>query len=302
MLHSSTLSLIGNTPTVRLRKIEQALSLNAELYAKLEMFSLTGSVKDRIALAMLEAAEREGRLRKGMTVVEPTSGNTGIGLAAVGAVKGYRTVIFMPASMSRERRRLIEAYGGEVVLTPASEGMRGAVARAEEYAREKHCFMPSQFENPYNPAAHYATTAVELWRDMEGRIDVLVAGVGTGGTLTGVGKFLKEKCKTVRLVAVEPFSSPVLSKGRRGSHGIQGIGAGFVPAVLDRELYDDIAAVTDAEAFECTRLLATCEGLFCGISSGAALSAALSLARSGEEGRIAMIFPDGGGRYLSLLP
>ena len=254
MLYSSALGLIGRTPTVRIKRTEKRLGLCAELYCKTEMFSLTGSVKDRIALRMIEDAERAGTLKEGSVIVEPTSGNTGIGLAAVGAAKGYRVIVVMPASMSSERRKLIEAYGGEVVLTPPEEGMRGAVGRAEELAREMHAFIPSQFTNPSNPRCHYETTARELWEDLGGRVDAFVAGVGTGGTVTGVGRFLKDRGAFV--VAVEPFSSPVLSKGRAGSHGIQGIGAGFVPAVLGRDAFDEVIAVTDEDARVYSRLLA----------------------------------------------
>lgn len=302
MLFSSSLGLIGNTPTVQLSHLKNRLGCGADLFAKLEMFSLTGSVKDRIALSMIEEAERSGKLRAGGVIIEPTSGNTGIGLAAVGAVKGYRVIIVMPDSMSVERRKLVQAYGAELELTPAASGMQGAISRAEELAREyKNAFVPSQFLNPVNPLTHYRSTAAELWRDMEGRIDAFVAGVGTGGTLTGVGKFLKERDPSVRVVAVEPFSSPMLSKGEKGSHKIQGIGAGFVPKTLDRSVYDEIVTVTDEEAFDTARMLAVCEGLFCGISSGAALAAALSLA-SREEffgKRIAVLLPDSGTRYLS---
>lgn len=299
MRYPSPLSLIGNSPTVRLARLEGELGLRAELYAKLEMFSLTGSVKDRFALAAVEEAERSGELKEGSLIVEPTSGNTGIGLAAVGAAKGYRVVIVMPASMSAERRGLIEAYGGEVVLTPAAEGMAGAVARAEELARREGAFLPSQFTSPVNPRTHYEGTARELWEDL-GRVGAFVAGVGTGGTLTGVGKFLKERCGTT-VVAVEPASSPVLSGGERGAHAIQGIGAGFVPAVLDTSVYDAVAAVTDEEAKSFVRLLARREGLFCGISSGAALAAAAAFAGELSGERIAVLLPDAGTRYLSVL-
>ncbi len=282
--------------------MKNRLGCGADLFAKLEMFSLTGSVKDRIALAMIEEAEKSGKLRAGGVIIEPTSGNTGIGLAAVGAVKGYRVIIVMPDSMSVERRKLVQAYGAELELTPAAHGMQGAISRAEELAREhKNAFLPSQFLNPVNPLTHYGSTAAELWRDLEGRVDAFVAGVGTGGTLTGVGKFLKERNPSVRVVAVEPFSSPMLSKGEKGSHKIQGIGAGFVPKTLDRSVYDEIVAVTDEEAFESARMLAVCEGLFCGISSGAALASALALAAREEffGKRIAVLLPDSGSRYLS---
>ncbi len=301
MLYSSSLALIGNTPTVRLKKIERHFSLRAELYAKLEMFSLTGSVKDRIALAMIEDAEERGLIKEGSVIVEPTSGNTGIGLAAVGTGKGYRVIIVMPASMSAERKKLIEAYGGEVLLTPPEEGMQGAVLRAEELKKTlKNAFLPSQFTNPVNPRTHYERTARELFEDLGGRVDAFVAGVGTGGTLTGVGRFLKERT-AARVVAVEPASSPVLSGGKKGRHAIQGIGAGFVPDVLDRTVIDEIAAVSDAEALEFADLSAKREGILCGISSGAALAAAVSLAKRNDgKMRIAVLFPDHGSRYLSL--
>ena len=300
MLYSSAMGLIGHTPTVRIERTEKFLGLRAELYCKLEMFSLTGSVKDRIALRMVEDAERAGLLKEGSVIIEPTSGNTGIGLAAVGAVKGYRVIVVMPSSMSPERRKLIGAYGGEVVLTPPEEGMSGAVKRAEELAREMHAFIPSQFTNPSNPRCHYETTARELLEDL-GDIDAFVAGVGTGGTVTGVGRFLKER--GVFVVAVEPSSSPVLTKGRAGRHKIQGIGAGFVPPVLDKSAYDEVIAVTDEDAFRYARLLARTEGLFCGPSSGAALAATVSLAGrpAMKKKRIALLLPDTGMRYLSLM-
>ncbi len=299
MLNSS-LQLIGNTPTLELSRLKERLGLAADLFAKLEMFSLTGSVKDRVALAMIEDAEQRGVLREGSVIIEPTSGNTGIGLAAVGALKGYEVIIVMPESMSEERRRMIRAYGAQLVLTPASEGMAGAIARAEELAKSSNAFIPSQFTNSANPKAHYETTAPELWRDMDGRIDAFVAGVGTGGTISGVGKFLKERC-AAKIVAVEPLSSPVLSQGKKGSHKIQGIGAGFVPETLDNGVVDEIIAVTDEAAFETTRLLTAAEGVFCGISSGAALFAAIELGRREEffGKRIAVLLPDGGTRYLS---
>lgn len=302
MLFSSALELIGNTPTVELCRLKARLGLRADLFAKVEMFSLTGSVKDRIALKMIEDAEAAGKLQQGAVIVEPTSGNTGIALAAVGKMKGYEVVIVMPDSMSAERRKLIAAYGAKLVLTPAAEGMQGAVRRAEAIAAEtENSFLPLQFENPSNPRAHYEGTAEELYRDLGGSVDVFVAGVGTGGTLTGVGKFLKEKNPAAELVAVEPLSSPTLSEGRRGRHAIQGIGAGFVPKVLDLGLIDAIVAVSDEEAKGAARLLTETEGLFCGTSSGAALSAAVSLAAQSEYShrRIAVLLPDTGSRYLS---
>lgn len=299
MLYDTPLSLIGNTPTVRLSRLADRLNVKAELFAKLEMFSMTGSVKDRVALAMIEDAEQKGKLRKNSVIIEPTSGNTGVGLAAVGAMKGYEVIVVMPESMSLERRRLVTAYGAKLCLTPAALGMQGAIARTKELAREyENSFIPSQFENPANPRVHYETTAREIWEDV-GQIDAFVAGVGTGGTVSGVGKFLKERA-SVHIVAVEPSSSPVLSKGERGPHKIQGIGAGFVPQTFDQSVCDEIIAVSDEEAFQMTRLLAR-EGLLLGISSGAALSAAVTLARrkAFENRRIVVLFPDTGMRYLS---
>lgn len=304
MLYSSPLQLIGHTPTVELSRLKKRLGFGADVFAKLEMFSLTGSVKDRIALSMIEDAEARGVLKEGDVIIEPTSGNTGIGLAAVGALKGYEVIIVMPESMSVERRRMIAAYGAKLELTPASRGMQGAIERAEELAREReNSFIPGQFFNPANPWAHYARTAEELYSDLDGRIDAFVAGVGTGGTLTGVGKFLKERLPSVLLAAVEPSASPMLSKGEKGGHKIQGIGAGFVPKTLEIGIYDEIFAVTDEEAFAASRLLATVEGLFCGISSGATLAATLSLAAREEfvGRRIAVLLPDTGMRYLSVL-
>ncbi len=301
MLFSSSLGTIGNTPTVQLARLKKELGLKADLYAKLEMFSLTGSVKDRIALAMIEDAERAGKLGRGSVIIEPTSGNTGVALAAAGAVKGYRVILVMPASMSVERRLQMKAFGATVCLTPAEEGMAGAVKRAEELAAEtENSFLPAQFENPANPYVHYVKTGRELWEDLGG-LAAFVAGVGTGGTLTGVGKFLKEKDPRIRVVAVEPSASPVLSGGRAGSHKIQGIGAGFVPKTLDASLIDEIAAVTDEEAFSFSRLLAKTEGLLCGVSSGAALAAAsaLALREEYENKRVAVLLPDTGLKYLS---
>lgn len=299
MIYDTPLSLVGNTPTVRLDRLAARLNVKAELFAKLEMFSLTGSVKDRVALAMIEDAEKRGALKEGSVIIEPTSGNTGVGLAAVGAMKGYRVIVVMPESMSLERRKLVTAYGAELSLTPAALGMQGAIARARELAEKyENSFIPSQFENPANPRAHYETTAREIWEDL-GHIDAFVAGVGTGGTVSGVGKFLKERAP-VHVVAVEPSSSPVLSKGNRGAHKIQGIGAGFVPKTFDRSVCDEILTVSDEVAIEMTRILAR-EGILAGISSGAALSAAVTLARRKEfeARRIVALLPDTGMRYLS---
>lgn len=291
---------IGNTPLIELRNFEKAHGLGAKIYAKLESFNPAGSVKDRIALAMIEDAEARGLLKSGDTVIEPTSGNTGIGIAAIGVAKGYHVCIVMPETMSEERRRLIRAYGAELVLTEGAKGMKGAIARAEELKRERGGVILGQFTNPANPAVHYRTTGPEIWRDTQGKIDVFVAGVGTGGTLTGAGKYLKEKNPAVTVVAVEPASSPVLSGGSAGAHKIQGIGAGFVPDVLDRSVYDEVIAVTNEDAFSAAREIGK-EGFLAGISSGAALWAACEVAKRPENARknIVVIFPDGGDRYLS---
>ncbi len=289
---------VGHTPIVELKHAEEGLS--AKIFAKLEFFNPAGSVKDRIALAMFEDAEARGILPKGGTVIEPTSGNTGIGIAAIGVAKGYHVVIVMPETMSEERKRLIRAYGAELVLTEGAKGMRGAIARAEELKKERGGVILGQFENPANPRMHYKTTGPEIWQDMEGKVDIFVAGVGTGGTLTGAGKYLKERAPAVKVVAVEPAGSPVLSKGVSGAHKIQGIGAGFVPAVLDRTVYDEVIAVSDEDAFATGREVGK-EGFLVGISSGAALWAAKQLARRPENAgkNIVVIFPDGGDRYLS---
>lgn len=292
--------LVGRTPLLSLSRFGKGLG--AELLAKLESFNPGGSAKDRVALAMIEAAEADGKLRAGATIIEPTSGNTGIGLAAVGAARGYRVLIVMPDSMSRERQLLMRAYGAELVLTAGAQGMSGAIARAEELAREiDGAWIAGQFDNPENPRAHRLTTGPEIWQDAEGRVDILVAGVGTGGTLSGAGAYLKEKNPTLRVVAVEPADSPLLSEGKAGPHGLQGIGANFVPKNLDRALIDEIMTVTKDEAYATTRRLAQTEGILCGISSGAALFAAAELAgREENRGkRIAVILPDTGERYLS---
>ena len=296
--------LIGATPTVALDRIAARLSLGARLFAKLESRNPGGSAKDRVALSMILDAEARGLLAPGGTVIEPTSGNTGIGLAAIAAARGYRAIILMPDTMSVERRRLMAAYGAEVVLTPGSEGMAGAIRRAEELAREiPNSFIPGQFENPENPMAHYRTTGPELFSDLDGRIDLFVAGVGTGGTITGIGRYLKEQSTAIRVVGVEPAGSPVLSGGKAGAHGLQGIGAGFVPATLDVSLLDEVITVTEKEAEEAAHLLASTEGLLAGISGGAALAAAIVLAKRPEnaERTIALILPDTGERYLSSL-
>ncbi|AFG34830.1 cysteine synthase [Fervidobacterium pennivorans DSM 9078] len=290
---------IGNTPIVKISKL--TCENCAEVYAKLEYFNPGGSIKDRIALYMIEGAEKEGLLQPGGTVIEPTSGNTGIGLALVCASKGYRLIIVMPESMSVERRQVLKAYGAEIILTPASEGMTGAIRVAEQLARENGYFMPLQFENKYNPLAHRETTALEILRDMDGKIDAFVAGVGTGGTITGVGEVLKEKVPGVKIVAVEPEKSALLSGGTHSPHKIQGIGPGFIPKILNRDVIDEVVTVSDESAFEMTRRLAKEEGLFVGISSGAAMVGALKVAEKlGKGKRVVVILPDGGSKYLSM--
>lgn len=294
--------LIGRTPLVALSRLTEGGACGARLLAKVESFNPGGSAKDRIALAMLDDAEARGLLSPDMVVVEPTSGNTGVGLAMVAAARGYRAIFTMPESMSLERRRLLAAYGAEIVLTPAAEGMTGAVRRARALAEAyPHSFIPSQFENPVNPRAHADTTGPEIWLDTDGTVDVFVAGVGTGGTVSGVGRYLKQQKPSVRIVAVEPASSPLLSEGRAGAHGIQGIGANFVPDTLDRTVIDEILTVRDEEACATARLLARKEGLLVGISSGAAAAAALRIAMRPEMAgkRIVVLLPDTGERYLS---
>ncbi|MCR4647876.1 MAG: cysteine synthase A [Lachnospiraceae bacterium] len=294
--------LIGNTPLLELSHIEEAEKLEARIFAKLEYFNPAGSVKDRIAKAMIDDAEAKGKINKETTIIEPTSGNTGIGLAAVAAARGYKIIIVMPETMSVERRQLMKAYGAKLELTEGSKGMKGAIARAEELAKEiRNSFIPSQFTNEANPKAHYDTTGPEIWEDTDGEVDIFVAGVGTGGTVTGVGEYLKAQKPSVKVVAVEPSDSPVLSKGTAGSHKIQGIGAGFVPAVLNTKIYDEIIPVTNDSAFETGRLIGTAEGVLVGISSGAALYAAIELAKRPEnKGKnIVVLLPDTGDRYLS---
>ncbi len=301
-IYTSADQLIGHTPLLELARLARAESLEARLLAKLECFNPAGSVKDRVARAMIGDGEARGLLKPGGTIIEPTSGNTGIGLAAVAAARGYRVIIVMPDTMSVERRRLMAAYGAELVLTPGAQGMAGAIQRAEELARElPGSFLPGQFVNPANPAAHRASTGPEIWADTEGRVDVFVAGVGTGGTITGVGEYLKNQNPCLRVVAVEPASSPVLSQGRAGKHGIQGIGAGFVPQALNTAVYDEILPVEDGDAFDTARRLGRTEGVLAGISSGAALWAALRIAKRPESrGKtIVALLPDGGDRYLS---
>ena len=303
-IYPSMESLIGQTPMLSLSRFASAVGLSCRLLAKLESQNPGGSAKDRVALAMIEDAERRGLIAPGATIIEPTSGTTGIGLCAVAAARGYRAVIVMPDSMSIERRRLMRAYGAELVLTPGALGMRGAIARAEEIAAATPgSFLPAQFENPENPNAHYRTTGPEILADTDGEIDLLVAGVGTGGTITGVGRYLKEKLPALRVIGVEPTGSPVLSGGVAGPHGLQGIGAGFVPKTLDVTVLDEVVTVTEDEAAEAAHRLAATEGILCGISGGAALCAALRLAERPEyrEATIVLILPDTGERYLSSL-
>ena len=301
-IYTSADQLIGKTPLLELTHIEEEVGLKARILAKLEYFNPAGSVKDRIAKAMIDEAEAGGRLKPGSTIIEPTSGNTGIGLASVAAARGYRIIITMPETMSVERRQLMKAYGAELVLTEGAKGMKGAIAKAEELAREiPHSFIPGQFVNPANPAAHRAATGPEIWADTDGQVDIFVAGVGTGGTITGVGQYLKEQNPAVKVAAVEPKDSPVLSEGRSGSHKIQGIGAGFVPEVLDTAVYDEVIPVSNDDAFAAGQLMGRREGVLVGISSGAALHAAIVLAlRPENEGKtIVALFPDTGDRYLS---
>ncbi len=294
--------LIGNTPLAEASNIERELNLQATVLVKLEYFNPTGSVKDRAAKAMIEDAEQKGLLKEGSVIIEPTSGNTGIGLASIAAAKGYRIILTMPETMSVERRNILKAYGAELVLTDGARGMKGAIARAEELAVEiSDSFIPGQFTNPANPEAHRASTGPEIWKDTDGKIDILVAGVGTGGTITGVGEYLKEKNPKIRVTAVEPAGSPVLSEGTAGAHKIQGIGAGFVPEVLNTEIYDEVIQVKDEDAFEAAKLFARTEGILTGISSGAALYGALDAARRPEnKGKVIVaILPDSGDRYYS---
>ena len=302
MLHNDLISLVGNTPLVELKKIEKALGLKAHLFAKLECFNPAGSVKDRVALSMILDAEEKGFLSKDSTIIEPTSGNTGIGIAAISKMRGYKAIIVMPESMSIERRKIIKSYGASIELTPASLGMKGAISRAKELnERIKGSIILGQFDNPANPKAHYTTTGPEIYRDLDGKVDIFVAGVGTGGTISGVGKFLKEKNSKVEVVAVEPNDSPVLSEGRSGPHKIQGIGAGFVPNTLDTSIYDRVIKVTNDDAFKYAKLVGSEEGVLVGISSGAALYAAILEAKKEEnKGKnIVVLFPDGGDRYFS---
>ena len=301
-IYNGTIDLIGNTPLVEVKNIEKELGLEARVLVKLEYFNPAGSVKDRIAKGMIEDAEEKGLLKEGSVIIEPTSGNTGIGLAAISAAKGYRIILTMPETMSVERRNILKAYGAEIVLTEGAKGMKGAIAKADELAKEiPNSFIPGQFVNPANPAAHRATTGPEIWNDTDGDVDIFIAGVGTGGTLTGVGEYLKEKKPDVKIVALEPATSPVLSEGKSGAHKIQGIGAGFVPDVLNTKVYDEIITVENDDAFATGKLLAKHEGVLVGISSGAALWAAIDYAKRPEnKGKtIVALLPDNGDRYYS---
>ena len=301
-IYNGTIDLIGNTPLVEVKNIEKELGLEARVLVKLEYFNPAGSVKDRIAKGMIEDAEEKGLLKVGSVIIEPTSGNTGIGLAAIAAAKGYRIILTMPETMSVERRNILKAYGAEIVLTEGAKGMKGAIAKADELAKEiPNSFIPGQFVNPANPAAHRATTGPEIWNDTDGDVDIFIAGVGTGGTLTGVGEYLKEKKPDIKIVALEPATSPVLSEGKSGAHKIQGIGAGFVPDVLNTKVYDEIITVENDDAFATGKLLAKHEGVLVGISSGAALWAAIDYAKRPEnKGKtIVALLPDNGDRYYS---
>lgn len=301
-IFSSAEQLVGSTPLIRLKKIEKAFSSKAQIIAKLESFNIAGSSKDRVALSMLNEAERQGKLKEGSVIIEPTSGNTGIGLAMVSAARGYRLIIVMPENMSEERKKLIAAFGAELILTDASKGMAGAIEKAEELEKEiEGSIIAGQFYNPANPKAHFETTGPEIWADTDGEVDIFVAGVGTGGTISGVGEYLKSKNKDIKIVAVEPESSPFLSKGIKGPHKIQGIGAGFIPKTLNTEIYDEIITVSDEDAMRMGREIARKEGILVGISSGAALFAATKIAmlEENKDKKIVVLLPDTGDRYLS---
>ena len=301
-IYTSLSQLVGNTPLLQLCQLQQANGLSCKLLAKLERFNPAGSVKDRVALAMIDAAEAEGKLQPGGTIIEPTSGNTGIGLAAIATARGYKTVIVMPDSMSMERQLLMKAYGAQLVLTPGSLGMQGAIEKAQALNQQiPNSIIAGQFDNPANPAAHTGSTGPEIWNDTDGDVDIFVAGIGTGGTVTGVGKYLKERNSNIQIVGVEPAKSPLLTQGFAGSHGLQGIGANFVPTVLAQDILDEVLPVTEEEAYAAGRLLASKEGILCGISSGAALSAAITLAKRPENQNktIVVLLPDTGERYLS---
>ena len=302
MIFQNASELIGRTPLLRLNNIEKKFKLNVNLYAKVEFFNPTGSVKDRIALSMIEAAERQGKLQRDSVIIEPTSGNTGIGLASVCAAKGYKCILVMPENMSSERIKLIKAYGAEVVLSPAKLGMKGSVEKAEELSKTyENSFIPSQFDNPSNPEIHYKTTGPEIYKSTNKKVDIFVAGFGTGGTISGVGKYLKEMSKNIKIIGVEPQDSPLLTKGKAGPHKIQGIGANFVPKTLDRKYIDEILTASNEESYEYSRIVGKYEGILVGISSGAALSAAIKMAQRNENNgkNIVVLFPDSGDRYLS---
>ena len=302
MIFQNASELIGRTPLLRLNNIEKKFKLNVNLYAKVEFFNPTGSVKDRIALSMIEAAERQGILQSDSVIIEPTSGNTGIGLASVCAAKGYKCILVMPENMSSERIKLIKAYGAEVVLSPAKLGMKGSVEKAEELSKTyENSFIPSQFDNPSNPEIHYKTTGPEIYKSTNKKVDIFVAGFGTGGTISGVGKYLKEMSKNIKIIGVEPQDSPLLTKGKAGPHKIQGIGANFVPKTLDRKYIDEILTASNEESYEYSRIVGKYEGILVGISSGAALSAAIKMAQRNENNgkNIVVLFPDSGDRYLS---
>lgn len=302
MLVKNAYELVGNTPLLELTHLEKELNLKAKLFAKVEYFNPAGSVKDRIALAMINDAEQKGLLKEGSVIIEPTSGNTGIGLASIGAMKRYRVILTMPESMSIERRKLLKAYGAEIVLTEASKGMKGAIARAEELVKEiPNSIILGQFVNPANPKIHYETTGPEIYKDLNGKVDIFIAGVGTGGTITGVGKYLKEQNNHIKVIAVEPLTSPVLSEGHGGPHMIQGIGAGFVPDTLDTTIYDEVMDIANEDAFEYGKLIGKKEGILVGISSGAALCAGIrqALKEENKGKNIVVLLPDSGDRYLS---
>ena len=302
MIYQNASEIIGNTPLLRLNNIEKHLNLNVGLYAKVEYFNPTGSVKDRIALSMIETAEKQGKLRPSSVVIEPTSGNTGVGIASVCAAKGYKCILVMPETMSKERVKLMNAYGAEVVLSSGKLGMKGSVDKAEELAKQyEDSFIPSQFENPSNPEIHFRTTGPEIYKSLNKKVDIFVAGIGTGGTVSGVGKFLKQNNKNIKVIGVEPADSPLLTKGKAGPHKIQGIGANFVPKTLDKKYVDEFLTATTEESYEFARLLGKKEGILVGISAGAALSAAVKLAKRNENNgkNIVVLLPDSGDRYLS---
>lgn len=300
MIYESISQLVGNTPLLHLKRYCAQRNLRSQIFAKLESRNPAGSVKDRVALSMLDEAERSGKLHPGSTIIEPTSGNTGIGLAAIGVSRGYRVILTMPETMSLERRKLLSAFGAELYLTDGSLGMKGAIEKAHELSSQiPHSFFAGQFENPANPEAHYRTTGPEIWSDTDGALDIFVAGIGTGGTISGIGRYLKEQNPSIRVVGIEPSGSPVLTEGKSGAHGLQGIGAGFIPKNFDASVVDEVLTVSESDAFEAGRLLGKTEGILVGISSGAALFAASELAKKHENKRIVVLLPDGGDRYLS---